>query len=332
MQVRNVISAALVSFLTMTTTAALAMGKCPTGYVLDDDGSCVKVGGHGGGGGPQCPTPASDGTCLSVTRNSANQITFVQGKGKDGVTRTLTYDFQSTAMSVNGPMPGCNPPDATHDGPWNCVGIVHVDSSWNGLTYSDSSGKYLRIAMSISPQIAGARFVIENRTNRVATTVLGNVDRGGWAKGAMNVEYSGVHYTWPFEYNIETRDTTLSNDWRFAFPELDELKFFDGALPPPPTSGWGVRAFGDGVIGLAVGTAADVLGFLEVSAFWPVGLGMVAATAYDYWQNTPAARDKTGEVFVNPVCAGARTMDELDALFEPNVPEEQTFFHAMGCD
>ena len=29
---------------------------------------------------------------------------------------------------------------------------------------------------------------------------------------------------------------------------------------------------------------------------------------------------------------GARTIDEIDAIFESNVPESQTFYHALGCD
>ena len=158
------------------------------------------------------------------------------------------------------------------------------------------------------------------------------MDQSGWAKGALEVEYSGYSYTELFDYNIDTRDTTLSNDWRFAFPELNELTFFDASIPPPPPSGWGVRAFGDGVVGLAVGTAADVLGVLEASAFWPVGVAMLGIVAADYWQNAQGARDKTGEVFTNPLCAGARTLDEIDSIFESNLPESQTFFHALGCD
>lgn len=324
------ITTVLFLLLSFATTTAFARNPCPPGKIPDDEGNCVPAPPPPP---PRCPSHAQavDGTCLQVTKDAAGHVTRISGTGTDGIWRQVEYTQFNVGMTPQLPMDGCHPPDANHEGPWGCVHVLGIQSNWVTMTYTDGSGNFLRTRLSTRPQLVGATFVIENRVNRIEMAAVGDVTRDGWTTGVMTGDV-GWRFQQQFDYNVYTQQMTLgAQDWSFAFPEIGGLTWFGSPIPAPSPSGWGTRAFGNGVIGLAVGIALDVGFAVEASAAWPIAVGILGSEAYDYWQNTPGARDKLGEVLTNPFCAAARAMDDFDIMIEGSVPLDQTFWHAFGC-
>ena len=314
-------------------------------------GHCVKS---------ECPYQATDGSCLEVNWDERSQVTKITGRGKDGVTRTLNIDSQLLQVQPE-PITICQPtppqPPGQTSFPYvpmdpgasmNCASRPKfvVVGTLVTFTYNDSADKYLKVSYSVRPALTAVEFSLENKKIQVTSEIVGSLASRPWAPGLIRVQTTtGVHFTLPFEFNLKTGSVTGPNqNWSSSFPELTDLDFFNPALrkvfnipldiniPPPPASGWGTRAFGDAVLGYSWWVVITTLGAPEVPVLLQALSVIGSVISVDKWQNDQQMRDKTWEGLIDPVCSAARTVDEFDALIEPNVPSDMTFFHAYGCD